>query len=93
MTLYQHLVRGAIRAYQLTLSPLIGRQCRFLPTCAAYAEEALIKHGPWRGGSLVARRLCRCHPWGGSGYDPVPPLSEPAKTVAGPVKRNLKCEP
>jgi putative membrane protein insertion efficiency factor len=74
MTIYERCVRGAIRAYKLTLSPLIGRQCRYLPTCSAYAEEALIRHGPWRGGMMSARRLCRCHPFGGSGYDPVPPV-------------------
>jgi putative membrane protein insertion efficiency factor len=74
MTIYERCVRGAIRAYKLTLSPLIGRQCRYLPTCSAYAEEALFRHGPWRGGMMSARRLCRCHPFGGSGYDPVPPV-------------------
>ena len=72
MTLYQLCVRGALRAYKLTLSPLIGRQCRYLPTCSDYAAEVLIAHGPVRGSWLTARRLCRCHPWGGSGYDPVP---------------------
>lgn len=74
MTLYERCVRGALRVYKLTLSPLIGRQCRYLPTCSEYAAEALISHGPWRGSWLAARRLCRCNPWGGSGYDPVPPL-------------------
>ncbi len=73
MTFYERCVRGAIRAYKLTLSPWIGRQCRYLPTCSAYAEEALIRHGPLRGGFLAVRRVCRCHPFGGSGYDPVPP--------------------
>ncbi len=73
MTFYERCVRGAIRAYKLTLSPWIGRQCRYLPTCSEYAEEALIRHGPWRGGSMTVRRLCRCHPFGGSGYDPAPP--------------------
>ena len=73
MKLYEHTVRGAHRAYKLTLSPLIGRQCRFLPTCSDYAAEALIAHGPWRGAWLATRRVCRCNPWGGSGYDPVPP--------------------
>lgn len=77
MTLYERCVTGALRAYKLTLSPLIGRQCRFLPTCSEYAAEALISHGPWRGGLLAARRLCRCHPWGGAGYDPPPPRREP----------------
>ncbi|MBS0363728.1 MAG: membrane protein insertion efficiency factor YidD [Proteobacteria bacterium] len=74
MTLYERCVRALLRAYKLTLSPLIGRQCRFVPTCSEYAAEALIGHGPWRGSALAAGRLCRCHPWSGkSGYDPVPP--------------------
>ena len=73
MNLYERSVRGALRAYKLTLSPLIGQQCRFAPTCSEYAAEALIKHGPFRGTWMAAGRLCRCNPWGGSGYDPVPP--------------------
>jgi putative membrane protein insertion efficiency factor len=73
MTFYERCVRGVLRAYKLTLSPLIGRQCRFMPSCSEYAAEALIRHGPWRGGALTVHRLCRCHPFGGSGYDPVPP--------------------
>ena len=73
MNLYEHIVRAALRAYKLTFSPLIGRQCRFLPTCSEYAAEVLVTHGPLRGGWLAARRLCRCNPWGGSGYDPPPP--------------------
>ncbi len=72
MTFYERCVRFALRAYKLTLSPLIGRQCRYLPTCSEYAAEALIAHGPWRGGKLAVRRLCRCHPFGGSGSDPPP---------------------
>jgi putative membrane protein insertion efficiency factor len=66
MTFYETCVMGALRAYKLTLSPLIGRQCRFLPTCSEYAAGALISHGPLRGSLLAAGRLCRCHPWGGS---------------------------
>jgi putative membrane protein insertion efficiency factor len=57
MTLYERSVRAAHRAYKLTLSPLIGRHCRYLPTCSDYAAEALITHGPWRGGSLAVPRL------------------------------------
>ncbi|MEO6340669.1 MAG: membrane protein insertion efficiency factor YidD [Caulobacteraceae bacterium] len=83
MTLYERTVSGALRAYKLTLSPLIGRGCRFLPTCSEYAAQALIDHGPWRGSLLAARRLCRCHPFGGSGYDPVPPA---------PPSRRWTCE-
>ena len=73
MSLYERTVRGAHRAYKLTLSPLIGGHCRYLPTCSDYAAQALILHGPLRGGALAAWRLCRCQPFGGSGLDPVPP--------------------
>ena len=72
-TLYERGVRLAHRGYKLTLSPLIGQQCRFAPTCSDYGRDALIQHGPLKGGWLTVRRLCKCHPWGGSGYDPVPP--------------------
>lgn len=61
-----------IKVYQLTLSPLIGRQCRYTPTCSHYGIEAIRKHGPWRGGWLTFKRILSCNPWGGSGYDPVP---------------------
>jgi putative membrane protein insertion efficiency factor len=88
MTSYETCVRGALRAYKLTLSPLIGRQCRFLPTCSEYTAEVLISHGPWRGAVLAGRRLCRCHPWGGSGYDPPPPPRHKAETPA----RTWTCE-
>ncbi len=65
------LLRGMIRAYKLFLSPLLPPSCRYLPTCSDYAAEALAKHGALAGSLLAARRLLRCHPWGGSGYDPV----------------------
>jgi putative membrane protein insertion efficiency factor len=61
-----------VRAYRVSLSPLVGHSCRFQPTCSAYALEALEKHGGVRGGWRAARRICRCHPWGSSGFDPVP---------------------
>ena len=61
-----------IRFYQRFISPLTPPSCRFTPTCSQYAIEALRKHGPFRGLWLAIRRLLRCHPWGGSGYDPVP---------------------
>ena len=63
---------AAIKAYRLTLSPWLGRQCRYLPTCSVYAEEAVQRSGAARGAWLAAKRLGRCHPWGSSGYDPVP---------------------
>jgi uncharacterized protein len=64
--------RGLIKAYRLTLSPLIGFECRHLPTCSEYGDEALARFGLWAGGWMALARLCRCHPWGTSGLDLVP---------------------
>ncbi len=61
-----------IRFYQRYISPLTPPSCRFTPTCSQYALEAIRRHGPFKGGWLTLKRLSRCHPWGGSGYDPVP---------------------
>lgn len=61
-----------IRFYQYCISPLLPPTCRFTPTCSQYAVDALKKHGPVYGLWLTAKRLLKCHPWGGSGYDPVP---------------------
>lgn len=61
-----------VHAYRLLLSPWIGHNCRYQPTCSAYALEALRLHGAFRGGALAIRRIIRCNPWGGHGYDPVP---------------------
>jgi len=61
-----------IKFYQYSISPLFPSTCRYAPTCSEYAKEAITKHGPFKGGWLAARRIGRCHPWGGSGYDPVP---------------------
>jgi uncharacterized protein len=66
------LFMGAIRGYQLTLSPYLGSQCRFTPSCSNYALEALRHHGALRGLWLGTTRICRCHPWCAGGYDPVP---------------------
>jgi putative membrane protein insertion efficiency factor len=70
--LVRALLLGAIRVYQLALSPWLGTQCRFEPTCSKYAAEALERFGVRRGVWLAAKRIGRCHPWGRSGYDPVP---------------------
>ena len=64
---------GLIQVYRVALSPLLGPRCRYLPSCSEYAAEALQVHGLVRGGQLAITRLLRCHPWGGSGLDPVPP--------------------
>jgi hypothetical protein len=61
-----------VRAYQVTLSPILGGGCRFTPTCSAYAAEAITTFGATRGLWLALKRLARCHPWGGFGHDPVP---------------------
>ncbi|MGI9500809.1 MAG: membrane protein insertion efficiency factor YidD [Geminicoccaceae bacterium] len=66
---------GLIKGYQLFISPWIGPRCRFLPTCSDYALDALARHGAIRGGGLILQRLARCHPFGGSGFDPVPEVS------------------
>lgn len=71
-TLGRRTARIAIRLYQVTLSGLIGRQCRHLPTCSDYASEAIAIHGVWPGGWMGTARICRCHPWGTAGLDPVP---------------------
>lgn len=63
---------AAVKFYQLCISPLKPPTCRFTPTCSQYAIEALRKYGPLKGGWLALKRILRCHPWGGSGYDPVP---------------------
>lgn len=71
------IVALPVRAYRLLLSPWVGHACRFQPTCSAYTLEALERHGALRGGWLTLRRIGRCHPWGGWGYDPVPPRTRP----------------
>jgi len=63
---------GLIKIYQFTLSPFLGKQCRFVPTCSQYGIEAIKKYGALKGSWLTIKRIARCNPWGGSGYDPVP---------------------
>ncbi len=80
-----------VRAYRLLVSPFLAPSCRFQPTCSAYAVEALRRHGGLRGTWLAIRRIGRCHPWGGSGYDPVPDRSDRhrpcGQDMAGPAPR------
>jgi putative membrane protein insertion efficiency factor len=71
-SLATRLALGLIRAYRIVLSPLFGQNCRFHPTCSAYALEAFEQHGFWRGLSLTLRRIGRCHPWHPGGIDEVP---------------------
>ncbi|MFC3712779.1 membrane protein insertion efficiency factor YidD [Sphingoaurantiacus capsulatus] len=70
------LLIGVARLWQLTFSAVLPPTCRFQPSCSAYAIEALRRFGALKGCGLAARRIARCHPWGGSGYDPVPPKPE-----------------
>ena len=80
----QSLLAG-IRLYQITLSPLLGSNCRFVPSCSSYAEQAIRRFGPGRGSWLAVRRVLRCHPWSPEGHDPVPPAepSDPLEIDSG----------
>ena len=71
-TLVSRLMLGLIWIYRHLISPLTPPACRYTPTCSQYAVEAIKKYGPFKGGWLAFKRILRCHPWGGSGYDPVP---------------------
>jgi putative membrane protein insertion efficiency factor len=66
------VLKTFIRGYRYLISPLLGPNCRFYPSCSCYAEEAIALHGSMKGSYLAARRLLRCHPWHPGGYDPVP---------------------
>src|SRR5215216_3636122 len=99
MSLMQFILVLIIRTYRVVFSPVLsaifaplGLGCRFTPTCSQYALEAVRKYGAWRGSLLATKRLCRCHPWGGSGYDPVPPTGrhlEPDRDL--PPNPDLSC--
>lgn len=68
----RRILLALIRFYQYAISPMLGRRCRFYPSCSEYTAEAIQKHGAIKGGGLGVKRLCRCHPWHPGGYDPVP---------------------
>lgn len=68
----KRVMLALVRGYRYAISPMLGRNCRFVPSCSEYALEALERHGALRGSWLAARRVCRCHPFSGGGYDPVP---------------------
>jgi len=65
-----------IKFYQFVISPLFPPSCRYTPTCSHYAKDAILLHGPFKGGWLAIKRISSCHPWGGGGYDPVPGMEE-----------------
>ena len=70
--LFSFLFLFIIKAYKTLLSPVLPPRCLYLPTCSDYGVQAIQKHGPFKGGWLALKRISRCHPWGGHGYDPVP---------------------
>ncbi len=70
--LFSYFFIALVKAYQYMISPFFPASCRFTPTCSSYAIKAIKIHGPWRGSLLAIKRISRCHPWGGHGYDPVP---------------------
>jgi len=69
---FQYLLIGLVKFYQYCISPLTPASCRYIPTCSQYALEALRKYGALKGGWMAIKRILRCHPWGGHGFDPVP---------------------
>ncbi|MGA9450211.1 MAG: membrane protein insertion efficiency factor YidD [Verrucomicrobiia bacterium] len=87
----------AIRVYQLTISPAqiflfgAGSGCRFTPTCSQYAREVIHNHGAVAGGWLATKRICRCHPWGGCGHDPVPECAMPPSALRFNAARIQAC--
>lgn len=73
------VLRSIIKVYQTVISPLLGPNCRYYPSCSAYALDAIECHGACRGGWMAARRIARCHPWHPGGYDPVPAAAPKAR--------------
>jgi uncharacterized protein len=97
LSLPARVLLAAQRLYKVTLSPLIGRQCRYLPTCSDYAADCVRHHGAWYGSWMTVARLCRCHPAGGSGWDPAPEERKPARWwqpwTAGDWKGGVRSPP
>jgi hypothetical protein len=82
------LLIALVRLYQLLLSPLLGRSCRFQPTCSHYALACLAQHGAWAGSWLAVKRIARCHPFHPGGYDPAPPAVRTGKAQPSPAHRH-----
>ena len=78
---FKKIIILPIRFYQLAISPLLGQTCRYQPTCSHYMVQAVEEWGVWRGGWLGLKRIFRCHPWGGHGYDPIPKREKNANHV------------
>lgn len=86
-------MQWAILGYRYVLSPILPMSCRYQPTCSSYAIEALGRHGPIKGSWLALRRIARCHPWGGDGYDPVPERSQQRPATEKPGASGSLCQP
>ena len=89
----RRILTALIRFYQMAISPWTPPSCRYTPTCSAYALEAIQVHGAAQGSWLALKRLASCHPWGGHGYDPVPPRPKgvrSAEALAGPAELTQK---
>jgi uncharacterized protein len=86
----KRLLVWLLRGYQLLVSPMLGQNCRFYPSCSSYAIEALEVHGAARGGWLALRRVCRCHPWHAGGVDPVPGASSASGSPSSPTACNCR---
>jgi putative membrane protein insertion efficiency factor len=81
-----------LRLYKLGISPFLGQNCRFYPSCSDYAAEAIRTHGALKGSMLAGRRLCKCHPWHEGGLDPVPPhQSSPSPSATKPASASRSC--
>ncbi|RMH64387.1 MAG: membrane protein insertion efficiency factor YidD [Calditrichaeota bacterium] len=80
-----YVLIGLVKLYQMFISPYLGSSCRHSPTCSQYTLEAINIHGPFKGSWLGIRRIARCHPWGTSGYDPVPPKTEKDDMSGGDI--------
>lgn len=78
LKIINYCLLALVHTYRMVLSPVLPSACRYLPSCSEYAVEALQKHGPFGGMLLTVKRLARCHPWGHSGYDPVPEPYKPS---------------
>lgn len=85
------LLHWLIRFYQIAISPLIGPRCRYIPTCSQYSLEAIHTHGALKGSWLATKRVCRCHPWGGYGYDPVPKKNNSFYFISANRFSNASC--
>jgi len=81
-------VTAPVKIYKKILSPLLGQRCRFYPTCSEYAIEAIEKFGVFKGGGMAIKRILRCNPFGGFGYDPVPEKEKPARLFSYRKKKS-----